>query len=255
MNNTESKNSVDFSNIRNIQNLLKSNGISNLNAGVNSFKQRLNELGAKILELKQNTKAETKIEKPVEAEVKKAEQTNSLPNVPVTKTQPKPVERRTERQESSKFQPSNGNSRNFNNQNQNRSNPFGSRQNFQGQGQNQKNGNNFSSRPQGRFTPTGERRFDNSERKPGGYTAGSGNFRQGMRPNGSSAGTGFQRKPFNQNQTSTGFGPRLARPTESFDASSLAKNNRNIAPKKKSYEKSGDEKKSSFSKKAMLMRG
>ena len=61
MNKTENnKTQVDFSNIRNMQNLIRLNGIPSLANGLKSLKQRLDSVGAKINEGKKN--------KPISAE-------------------------------------------------------------------------------------------------------------------------------------------------------------------------------------------
>ena len=144
----------------------------------------------------------------------------------------------------------------YNNQNGNRNyNQNGNRYNNNGQGgYNNQNG-------QQRFNKTGERRFDNGN----GYQdrrQGNGNYQGGQfnrnGQNGQNRNGGnqnFQRKPFGQN-AGGGFGPRLAKPTETFSASTLVnKNNRGMQQKKKSYDRGGEEKKSALNKKALLMRG
>ena len=250
MNNTENSNKVDFSNIRNVQNLIKSNSIATLAAGVKQLKQRLADLGSKISEIKKVSGVETSAPKAEEKSkpVSSSPKTETTPpqNTAVAKEQAKP----TVNQNNRPNQPR-GDSR-FG---QNSSDGKFGQKNFQGQRQ----GGFSGSRPQGRFTPTGERRFDNpgsSDKKPGGFSTGAHGFqRQGggmQRPNGQAGQNGFQRKPFGQ--TGSGFGPKLPRQTETFDASTLSRNTR-PAPKKKSYDKSGEEKKNSLNKKAILMRG
>lgn len=181
--NTESKNTVDFSNIRNIQNLLKSNEISNLNSSVKSFKQRINVLGAKISEIKSSIpaagKAEPTLKPETVAEKKPEVKVQVAAQSPAQK--PQQFKPNAPRQEGSRppFNPQR-NGQNFGNGFQ------GQRQGSGFQGQRQ---NGFSSRPQGRFTPTGERRFDTqTDKKPGGYTAGVGGFKGGVRPIGQAGG-------------------------------------------------------------------
>ena len=67
MNKTENKTQVDFSNIRDLQNIIKTNGISKLAMGVKSFKQRLSLVGTKITDAKKKSGEPKKVEvKPVE---------------------------------------------------------------------------------------------------------------------------------------------------------------------------------------------
>ena len=246
MNKTENKAQVGFSNIKELQNLIKSNGVSSLANNLKSFRQRLSVVGGKILEIKKNTakveesakKVEAKTEpvKPVvEQSAKQEQKVEAVQNVQRTAERPA----RQPAQRGSGY--NNGTGNNY--QGGYNRNAQGQRQNGAYQGQN--GGRQF-----GRFTPTGERRFDNrdSSGRPNSY---NGNNAQGGRGAGTGA-NGFK-KPFGQN-AGTGFAPRLPRPTESFDASSLAKTNNRTAPKKKSYEKNGEEKKS-LNKKALLMRG
>lgn len=264
MNNTENNNKVDFSNIRNMQNLIKSNGISNLAANVKSFKQRLLEVGAKIAENKKKS-APAAEAKPQVSTAKVEEKVTTPVSQPVSapaKTQaPQQNVRQNGYQGQRQDNRFNGGANNGFNRNNSGTNGYqGQRNGYQGQGQNGNRQGGFDrNRPTGRFTPTGERRFDNAsgDRKPGGYSTTAGGFnRNGQRPAGANGtNSSFQRRPFGQNQTGGGFGPRLPRPTESFDASTLAKNTRAVPQKKKSYDKSGDEKKASMNKKALLMRG
>ena len=259
MNKTENNKTqvVDFSNIREVQNLIKTNGISNLAVSLKGFKQKLNSVGTKIVELKKNNEAKTATEtkvavseaKPKEAPASPVIKTPEQPKVASNVSSQKPQYDQNRNQEYNRGGYNGNNQGNFQNRNQgfnrngNNQGGFGQRPN--GFGQN---------RPTGKFTPTGERRFDNSnsygDRKPNTFSNGANRFggKPGEKPN------GFQRKPFGQNGTGSGFTPRLPKPTESFDASSLAKNNnRGTVQKKKSYDKN-DEKKS-MNKKSLLMRG
>ena len=244
MNKTENKSQVDFSNIRDLQNLMKSNGVTSLASNLKSYRQRLNALGGKIVEFKKNNEVEAKSqEKPA---VKVAEAAVSVAQKSETQ---KPVQR----QEQQVSRPQQNTARgNMNQRPSNYGGNYSNGYNRNNQGQQRQGGNGFqNNRQPGRFTPTGERRFDNNRDYSGRQgTFGGNQFNRGPRPE----GAGFAKKPFGAQGSGTGFTPRLPKPTESFDASSLAKNNNRTAPKKKSYEKNGDEKKS-LNKKALLMRG
>ena len=252
MNKTENKTQLDFSNIRDLQNIIKSNGISKLAMGVKSFRQRLSSVGEKITEAKKAA----------------AVKTAPAPVVVAPKPEPKPVvEQKTP--VAAKPQAENyGDKQAVRKQGFDNRNGYNGGQGYQGrQGGNFANGQRpagagFGNRPQnggfqnrqgGKFVATGERRFDNNnDRRPGAFSNGQnggGRFgKPGDRPMG---GPNGQRKPFGAN--GAGAGPRLARPTETYDASTLAKNNTHAAPKKKSHDK-GEEKKS-LNKKSLLMRG
>ena len=252
MNKTENKTQVDFSNIREMQNLIKSNSVSSLAGELKSFKQRLSVVGGKILEIKKaNEKAEVKA--PAKTEVKETapvEEPAKAPAKPEEQSarQERPQQMARPAAQAQGQRPQYGNN-GYQNGGYNRN----------GQGGQRQGGNNFQGNRQGgngRFTPTGERRFDNG-RDYSGRQGSFGNNGGQFNRNGNAQGQngGFGKKPFGNNAgSSTGFAPRLPRPTESFDASSLAKNNNRTATKKKSYEKNGDEKKS-LNKKALLMRG
>ncbi len=261
MNKTENNKTqvVDFSNIREVQNLIKTNGISNLAVSLKGFRQKLNSVGTKIVELKKSHEAKTVNEAKVAVSEAKPKET---PVAPVAKAQEQPkvvpnVSAQKPQYDQNRNQGygrggynANGQG-NFQNRNQNQ----GYNRNGNGQGGFGQRPNGFSqNRPTGKFTPTGERRFDNSnsygDRRPNTFSNANNKFggKPGEKPN------GFQRKPFGQNGTGSGFTPRLPKPTESFDASSLAKNNnRGTVQKKKSHDKN-DEKKS-MNKKSLLMRG
>ena len=243
MNKTENKAQVDFSNIREMQNLIKSNSVSSLASDLKSFRQRLSAVGTKILDIKKNSEKAKVVE--VEKPAAPVAPVSAEPKV--AKEQPKPVENTARVQQTAR--PVSNAQRPANNQNYqggyNRNNQ-GQRQNAGGYQGNRQGGNQ-------RFTPTGERRFDNNRDYSGrqGSFGGNGGYN---RNNQGQQNGGFAKKPFGQQGQSSGFTPRLPRPTESFDASSLSKNNNRTAPKKKSYEKNGEEKKS-LNKKALLMRG
>ena len=260
MNKTENKTQLDYSSIRDLQNIIKSNGISKLVAGVKSFRQRLSSVGEKITESKKAAAA-----KPAPAPVV------------APKVEPKPVvEQKAAPVAAVKPQAENYDNKAGDRQQPARKPGFDNRNGFSGangQGYQGRQGGNFANgqrpagqgfgnRPQqggfgnrqgGKFVATGERRFDNNnDRRPGAFSNGQnggGRFgKPGDRPMG---GPNGQRKPFGAN--GAGAGPRLARPTETYDASTLAKNNTHAAPKKKSHDK-GEEKKS-LNKKSLLMRG
>lgn len=258
---------MDFSNIRDLQNLIKSNGISSLAMNIKSLKQRLSVLGGKIVEVKKQAENEKKASEPIvsepKAEVQKqvetAAQDKSTNGAKIQETKPSVSNAQGQNRPNQNYNQNRGfgdqargNYRQNNGQNPNfRNNQTG----FNGQGAGFRDKNaNFQNRNGVRFNPTGERRFDNNERgdRQGTYNGGSFNRNQ------ANAGgqNGFARRPFGQaGGASSGFTPRLPRPTESFDASTLAKNNNRANTKKKaSYEKTGEEKKS-LNKKALLMRG
>ena len=292
MNKTENNNKVDFSNIRDMQNLIKTKSISNFATNIKSFRQRVESLATKIGAIKgennsknldtskpvQNTESGTVISpvssvvkkeetKPV-TKVAKPESAEKITTEKVDKTEKKDVsspvkvvnnstKSQVSKQESVKQNQPNGNNYNRGNYNsQRQQNGVNQNQfNNKNSGQGQRNFGQNGTRAQGKFTPTGERRFDNnySDRRQGSFGNQDGQFNKNNRNyNGSS---NYQKRPMGQNGTSNGFGPRLPRPTESFNTSSLAsKSNRNSSQRKKSYEKSGEEKKS-LNKKALLMRG
>ena len=255
MNKTENKTQLDFSNIRDLQNIIKSNGISKLAMGVKSFRQRLGSVGEKIIEAKKASavkqapvvSSQAKVE---EKAVQKPETVVSAAKSPAQteNTQQRPVIDRAAGARKPGFdnRPGYTSGNNY----QNRQGGFnGQRQDgYQGNRQ----GGYQTNRPGGKFVATGERKFDNNygDRRQGSFqnNAGGRFGKPGDRPMG--AGNG-QRKPFGaQGQNN---GPRLARPTETFDASTLAKNNTHTVQKKKSHDK-GEEKKS-LNKKSLLMRG
>ena len=247
MNKTENKTqAVDFSNIREMQNLIKTNGIGNLAANLKSFRQKLNSVGAKIVEVKKSAEAKTTVKAPVVSEPKEVKVEPVKVETPVQQ-KAEPVQKPVREQQNPRgsFAGNNGY--------QNRTNQNGgfNRAGQNGFGQRQNGG--FGQRPAGKFTPTGERRFDNNGdgRRPNSYSNDNRFGKPGDRP----SGTGFQRKPFGQNAgTGSNFGPRLPRPTETFDASSLSKNTNRTAPKKKTHEGGGEGKKA-LNKKALMMRG
>ena len=238
MNKTENKANVDFSNIREMQNIIKTNGISNLAVSLKSFRQRLNLVATKIVETKKSASAKVEV-------AAKPQEVKAEPAVaPVAKPAEKPQER-VAAQPAARTNPANGQNGYQNRQNGNFNRNGG------GQGFGNRQGGFNQNRPNGKFTPTGERRFDNRDggSRPNSYS-NDNRFQRNAdgKPNG-----GFQRKPFGAQGAGTA-GPRLARPTETFDASTLAKNNNRTAPKKKTQEHSGEGKKA-LNKKALMMRG
>lgn len=257
------ENNMDFSNIRNLQNLIKSNGISVLAMNMKSFKQRLSVVGGKLDEIKKNKEAEEKKVSEQAAAVKKVEEAKPV------EVKAEPVQKanvQVQQKPASQYQQSNNQDFRRNNgyQGGNFQNKNGNAQNGQrfdrGSNNNFRNGNNaprnnFNGQNGGyqnrnlRFNPTGERRFDNNQN---GDRQGSYNGSFGRNPHAQGANGSFQKRP-GAGGTGTGFTPRLPRQTESFDASTLSKNTRPM-PKKKSYEKSGEEKKA-LNKKALIMRG
>ena len=242
MNKVENKAQVDFSNIRDLQNIIKTNGISKLAMGLKSLRQRLSSVGAKIVESKKKVEEVKKAEakavetKPVVAEVPQA---NVASEKPEAATEKKPVlDNKTIYQ----------NRQNAQRQNyENRQGGYQSRQPGQG-----RTDGGYQNRQGGKFVATGERKFDNNygDKKPGSFS--NSRFPRTDRPAGAQQG-GFQRKPFGT-QTGTNSAPRLPKPTEGFASSTLAKPNNRVAPQKKKAHDKGDEKKA-LNKKSLLMRG
>ncbi len=241
MNKTENKTQVDFSNIRDLQNIIKTNGISKLAMGVKSLKQRLVSVGAKINDIKKkNEEAKKSIQKPVE-EVSKVSEKTEVKTEVTQVSQNKPTEQ-------AKKQPLDNKTIYQNKQNAlNNQRQGNNRQGYQSRE------GGFQGRQGGKFVATGERKFDNNygDKRNGSYTGNNPRFaKPGERPAGQN---GFQRKPFGAT-AGNGNAPRLPKPTENFASSGLAKNtNRSTIQKKKSHDKS-DEKKI-MNKKSLLMRG
>ena len=85
LNKTENKTQTDFSNIREMQNLVKTNSINSFAANLKMSKQKLSTLGSKILEIKkanESMAAESKTEKqpkvaPVSSPVAEKPQTSA----------------------------------------------------------------------------------------------------------------------------------------------------------------------------------
>ena len=255
MNKTENKTQLDFSNIRDLQNIIKSNGISKLAMGVKSFRQRLASVGEKITNAKKASAVKVAPAPVVAAPKVEAKPVVAKTEAPAVKPQAENYQDRGDRTAVRKQGFDNRNGYNGNGQGyqgrQGGNFANGQRPAGQGFGNRPQNGG-FGNRQGGKFVATGERRFDNNNdnRRPGAFSNGqNGRFgKPGDRPMG---GPNGQRKPFGA--AGAGTGPRLARPTETFDASTLAKNNTHSAPKKKSHDK-GEEKKS-LNKKSLLMRG
>ena len=259
MNKTENKAQVDFSNIRDLQNIIKTNGISKLAMGVKSLKQRLSVVSAKIADVKKKTEVKP-VEKPVEVKPVETKPV-ATEQKPATKTvEQKPTEtaKKPAFENKAIYQQNRQNSfgnRQSDNNYQNRQGGFnrqnGDYQNRQG-GFNRQGGD-YQNRQGGKFVATGERKFDNNygDRRPGYYSPSSRFNKPGERPAGVQGG--FQRKPFGANQSGAGA-PRLPRPTEGFAANTLAKTNNRVAPQKKKAHDKGDEKKA-LNKKSLLMRG
>jgi len=255
LNKTENKTQLDFSNIRDLQNIIKSNGISKLAMGVKSFRQRLASVGEKITNAKKASAVKVAPAPVVAAPKVEAKPVVAKTEAPAVKPQAENYQDRGDRTAVRKQGFDNRNGYNGNGQGyqgrQSGNFANGQRPAGQGFGNRPQNGG-FGNRQGGKFVATGERRFDNNNdnKRPGAFSNGqNGRFgKPGDRPMG---GPNGQRKPFGA--AGAGTGPRLARPTETFDASTLAKNNTHSAPKKKSHDK-GEEKKS-LNKKSLLMRG
>ena len=168
MNKTENKTqAVGFSNIKEMQNLIKTNGIPNLAASLKSFRQKLNAVGAKIVEVKKSAESKTTVKAPVVSEPKevKVEQPAKV-EAPVQQ-KAEPVQKPVREQQNARGSFAGGNGY----QNRNAQNGGGfNRAGQNGFGQRQNGG--FGQRPTGKFTPTGERRFDNNGdgRRPNSYS-------------------------------------------------------------------------------------
>ena len=259
MNKTENKTQVDFSNIRDLQNIIKTNGISKLAMGVKSFKQRLSLVGTKITDAKKKSGEPKKVEvKPVEPAPVVETKVEANPAVQKVSEAKPETPNKTQNQG---YQNRQGQFDNANRNNRQQGTVAGGYQNRQGglqnrQGGYQGRGDGMQNRQGGKFVATGERKFDNNygDKKPGSYNGyGASRFGKpdGTRPAG--AGTGFQKKPFGAQQAGTGS-RLLPKPTESFASSGLAKNTNRTAPQKKKSHDKGDEKKA-LNKKSLLMRG
>jgi hypothetical protein len=219
-----------------------------LASDLKSFRQRLSVVGGKIVEIKKNS------EKVAPKEPAKPVVKVEAPVVEAPKAVVKPETREQARPQTNARPNTQGQRNGYNGGNfQNGYN----RNDRNGQGQQRQNAGGYQGqRPNGgRFTPTGERRFDNGRDYSGRQGSFNGNREQFNRNGAQGQNAGGFKKPFGAQGQGSGFTPRLPRPTESFDASTLAKSNTNRnAPKKKSYEKNGEEKKS-LNKKALMMRG
>ncbi len=253
MNKTENKAQGGFSNISEMQNLIKSNSVVEFANNLKSLKQRLSIVGTKIVEIKKkNEKVESKpAEKPgvkVAAVVSVEKTTEAKTETVVQKTQQANVDVQSQRQGANRVAQPQGQRQGGYARQENGNQPY----NRNGQ---RPTGNGYQGQRStgSRFNPTGERRFDNG-RDYGGRQNTNGAQGGFNRNAGGQNGTGFAKKPFGSQNTGSGFAPRLPRPTESFDASALAKNNNRTVTKKKSHEKSGEEKKA-LNKKALMMRG
>ncbi len=240
MNKTENKTQVDFSNIRDLQNIIKTNGISKLAMGVKSLKQRLSLVSAKISEVKKKTEEAKKPE--TKSVVEKTQVVESV-EVKTVETKPAAPEKKVLDNKTIYQNRQNAQRQNFENR------QGGYQQNRQGY-QGRADGG-FNNRQGGKFVATGERKFDNNtygDKKPGSFS--NSRFPRTDKP--AMAQNGVQRKPFGLQQN--GSAPRLPKPTEGFASSTLAKNNNRVAPQKKKAHDKGDEKKT-MNKKSLLMRG
>ena len=91
-NKTQAQAQADFSNIRELQNIVKSNGISKLSMALKSFKQRLSLVSAKITESKKKSEETKKVEtKPVEPKVKEPVESKE-PKITMQSALEKPAE-------------------------------------------------------------------------------------------------------------------------------------------------------------------
>ena len=85
MNKTENKTKTEFSNIREMQNLVKTNSINSFAMNLKSSKQKLSGLGVKILELKKASETKIANEKQEKVLEKKVETTVVSPKIEETK--------------------------------------------------------------------------------------------------------------------------------------------------------------------------
>ena len=245
MNKTENKAQVvDFSNIRDLQNIIKTNGISKLAMGVKSLKQRLSSISAKIVDAKKKQEEAKKAEaKAVEVKAK-VETVEPKPASVATEKPVQSAEKKVVLDNKTIYQ----NRQNAQRQNfENRQGGFNNRQGYQG-----RNDGGMNNRQGGKFVATGERKFDNNYSKDRQGSFSNSRFQRTDRPAGTGTQSGFQRKPFGAQQ-GTGA-PRLPKPTEGFASTTLAKPNNRVAPQKKKSHDKGDEKKA-MNKKSLLMRG
>ncbi len=260
MNNTDNK-KTDFSNIREVQNIIRTNGLSSIAMDLKNSKQRLSSLESKIVALKKAVNKPVEAVATVKAEAKPAEAQKQVSQKPQQPQQSQQMQKnpqiaiKPDVRQNNNFNRNGGFNNNGQRQNQN-NRGFGQSNNYghnNGAQRGQQGGGYQGNRPFGHFTPTGERRFDvnSGERRSNFYNGGApGSFNRGPRPNNGTTNGG---RTFGQQNS--GFSPRLPRPTESISASTLVKgNNRGTAKKKNSYEKSGDGQKS-LNKKALLNRG
>ena len=238
MNKTENKTQVDFSNIRDLQNIIKTNGISKLAMGLKSLKQRLSLVSAKIADAKKKTEDAKKLEVKAVEEKPKADEAVQAKSVEPTAA---PAEKKVLDNKTIYQNRQNAQRQNF----ENRQGAFQqNRQGYQGRT------DGFNGRQGGKFVATGERKFDNNygDKKPGSFS--NSRFPRTDRPAGAQGG--MQRKLFGAQQP--GAAPRLPKPTEGFASSTLAKPSNRVAPQKKKAHDKGDEKKA-MNKKSLLMRG
>lgn len=250
MNKTENNKKVDFSSIRELQNIIKANEFSVFAAGLKACRQKLNEIDGIISSLK---KSVASAQKP----------SDSAAESPVAKPAPTEIVKQTVQRESATSNTSNNVSKEQRpqmqgqrpqGQSQNQNRPYDKNRGGFDYRQGQQNGfRRGDGRPtQSRFTPTGERRFDNgyqsSEKRQNFYNSGQSYGYQGA-----NAGTDRAKRPFNSRPMGSGAPVPRLRPQETFDASALVKNNRANGNKKKPSFERTDEKKTN-SKKAMIMR-
>ena len=229
MNNTQNKEKIEFNNLKEVQNLLRTNALGGLSMSTKKARSRIEQYISQLKEKSSSFAAAVKVEepkivvtpKPEIKEEKKAIDPEKLQKIQAEKEAANRAKeaRIAENMNRSKI-------RNFEN------NP----DRFSGQ--------NKNDRPrQGGFSGNQQRDFRNSQ---GQGRPNAGGFRnaQGQKPNGQ-----FQGKPAGQRPV----GPRPA-PQPTLDVSELAKNNNHAKKKVFVKDKPADEKKS-MNKKALVMRG
>lgn len=257
MNNTETNKKDDFSNIREIQNLIKANKFASFIAGIKNSRQRLLQCESIVGSLKQSSLTENKAEESVAPKISEQQISAAKKDVEVP-TNTVAFEEKPKIQPQQKIQPESQKSQ-FQNFDRNQNRGF-DRNNQNNNGQNAfKRNNDQRNGSRGRFTPTGERRFDtnfqqNGERRQNFYNSGQsfGGNRFQQNQNGANG----QRRPFVGNRP-TGANSNFAfkpKPQETYDANSLLKTNSRVNNNKKKTTFERTDEKKGVSKKALIMR-
>ena len=229
MNNTQNKEKMEFNNLKEVQNLLRTNALGGLSMSTKKARTRIEQYISQLKEKSSSfAAASKKVEEPKVVVTPKVEVKEEKKLVDPEKLQKIQAEREVanQRKEARLAENMNRSSiRNFEN------NP----DKFAGQNRNDK------TRQGGVGSQTRDFRNNSNQARQN-----SGGFRnpQGQKPNGQ-----YQGKPAGQRSTGT----RLA-PQPTLDVSELAKNNNHAKKKVFTKDKPADEKKS-MNKKALVMRG